>query len=280
MPYAPTAFLAQPYSWPKDHPGRAEAIAKLKAERKAGKVVGTAGNARFVKKAASVDEEVVTAAGVEKSLDGEEPGVTTPDGDVDVAVVAEEGEEAKEVKEDVFEESSSEDVEDAVDVAGTTAKEVEDVVEEEMEDAENVEGAEDVAVSEEEETRMKAAEEKVAAEKATREKAAKERVDKLKADAARKREHQPKGRLDDDLEKEQFVDEEDKLPEAKELDSRVLDPVTGEMVSQDEFRNRVKTRGVVKDHVSKFEEEEVKAAKEKAEFEAQFEARKGKAVKA
>lgn len=65
----------------------------------------------------------------------------------------------------------------------------------------------------------------------------------------------------------------DQLPDPKPVEQMVLDPVTGQMVSQEEFRQRVKTRGLVRHHVSKFENIDEKAARDRAKVQAQHEAR-------
>eukprot|EP00172_Hildenbrandia_rubra_P000413 Plantae.Rhodophyta-Hildenbrandia_rubra.ctg11983.p1 GENE.Plantae.Rhodophyta-Hildenbrandia_rubra.ctg11983~~Plantae.Rhodophyta-Hildenbrandia_rubra.ctg11983.p1 ORF type:complete len:816 (-),score=219.45 Plantae.Rhodophyta-Hildenbrandia_rubra.ctg11983:882-3329(-) len=72
--------------------------------------------------------------------------------------------------------------------------------------------------------------------------------------------------------KAKFEEAKDELPQAKALNKDIRDPVTGEMITIEEFKRRVKARGIVDENVKKYEEISDKSAKEKAELDAQKEA--------
>lgn len=82
-----------------------------------------------------------------------------------------------------------------------------------------------------------------------------------------------------DTRRAMFDRTEDELPQAEELRRDVLDPVTNEYISLDEYRERQRERaqGMVKERVEKFEEIDDEVSRQKAEL-AAIEAVRSKAM--
>lgn len=247
-------LLPAPYSWPKDHPGRAEAIAADKAKKRAAKskVIGAGGNAR------SVPSEPAGPMKVESGKEVKEEAEDMVVGDQDLNVPAPTEGGAVELGDgDSFDEEVQMPGVIGDDDVGATA-EVEGVKEVEK-DFDEVE--KDAQEKTENEKAEAAAE---VAEKAERIEAAKARAAAREAANERRRAVSPTGRFDEaNMAKGEFGPVSEVVRD-DEGDTRELrDPVTGEMVTAVEFRKRVKARGMVRLNLEKFETMDEKAERER-----------------
>lgn len=256
-----------PSSWPKDHPGRAEAIAEYKARRSPGKFARKS-DAPVVAAAAATGAAAAagTAAAVaSRSVDEDE---TKPEVDVDAKTetkvddITDVSPDAV-VEEEVVSERETTLVDEEVAESPPPPAE-EPVVEEPKVEETEIEEKEVPTTPEPVEPEAKADEEDVASAEAV-------------TDTPDYVVGAEKGEVSSNMMAQRAIFENtpDDLPEAKNVAKDVLDPVTGEFVTLAEYRQLQKERldGVVKEQVDKYEEMDEAAMKVAATEKLQMEAR-------